>query len=167
MITSQFGNSLTSICWTFNLNSCPSSIQFSEFKMSMTRSSSLRFDIDSSPILTSSLKPCYYIHWWEPPQCQFHGYHLSLFTMRCRCRISFPYLKCNVLHVKKVAGHCFLWKTDRQPQWTGASGCKSLMGKEVHRDEILRAFRHPHAPPQCALDSWPRLRVLKEHNIIK
>lgn len=62
---------------------------------------------------------------------------------------------------------CFLWKTSRQPQWTGASDCKSLMGKEVHRDEILRVFRHPHAPPQCALDSWPRLRVLKEHNIIK
>lgn len=60
---------------------------------------------------------------------------------------------------------CFLWKTSSSHSGPGhqtarVSWVKKCIGMKYS------VFRHPHAP-QCALDSWPRLRVLKEHNIIK
>ena len=47
--------------------------------------------------LMNSLKPCYYITLLRAPLYQFHGYHLSLYNMRYRCRISFPHLRCSTV----------------------------------------------------------------------
>lgn len=56
----------------------------------------------------NSLKPCYYITLLRAPQYRFHGYHLSLFNMRYRCRIAFPHLRCNVLYMKDCSGGLFV-----------------------------------------------------------
>ena len=101
--------------------------------------------------LVNGLKPCCYITLLRTPHHWFHGYHLSLLSMRYRCRISFPHMRRNVKHeilprrlvcLLSLCSSCRQEVDSHSGQWHRAARVSRV--KKALTDEGLNVFGHPH-----------------------
>ena len=129
--------------------------------------------------LVNGLKPCCYITLLRTPHHWFHGYHLSLLSMRYRCRISFPHMRRNVKHeilprrlvcLLSLCSSCRQEVDSHSGQWHRAARVSRV--KKALTDEGLNVFGHPHtlqlhwAFLMLLWDTQERITIIKHFLLI-